>query len=319
MSLSSIQNLDSRLQVLVYLACLGDIENAFDLYNFTLSAYEKPLVEATQEILNYPKKERKKMISRGLQDLLQAEKIHPMGEVDAGWFLEVLKEESPRIIGIILKYLPGEKSRFIQENLPAEIQSQLPSPDEKPAPLPEDLLSIIKTRFESQFKTLSAFDRSDEMDLNHFYFIKTSRLIAFFRQLGMEQLSKAFKGLHKSAMKALLYRLSTQDAREFQARMKSLAQISSRELREAQMLLINLPIETLSPESLFTEIGMMFFAKSFTRKDKALAEALYYKLPPKLAYLLKRYMDEGMANSPGSQLAAWVKKQVLQEFQKMPS
>jgi hypothetical protein len=148
--------------------------------------------------------------------------------------------------------------------------------------------------------------------------VKTNKLLSFFRDLGLDQLARAFKGVHKSALKALLNRLSIKDAKEFQMRMKSLEKLTTRELREAQMLLLNLTIETIEPDALFLEVGMAFFAKAITREDSEFIRALQYKLPTKFGYLLKRYVD-GHMTSFKPHVAEWVKKQVLEKFNSYPT
>src|SRR5215467_3313552 len=275
--LKSFESLEPRLRVLVYVATLGDEENAFELYRFVPNEYEKPLVEATKELLSIPTKDRKQVILVGLKKLIQAQKLHPLSEIDSGWFLEALKKEKPQTIGLILRHLPGDKVRYLLEHFPPEVRERLPKIKEA-LKVPDSLIDIVRGQFEAQFPTLAPPKKTEEITLQYLYFVKTNKLLSFFRDLGLEQLARAFKGVHKSALKALLNRLPIKDAKEFQMRVKSFEKLTTRELREAQMLLLDLPIETIEPDALFLEVGMAFFAKGITREDSQFIRALQYKL-----------------------------------------
>ncbi|MFO1518553.1 MAG: hypothetical protein U1F57_02640 [bacterium] len=317
MLLKSIENLEPRFRVLVYVASLGDEENTFQLFRFVPAQYEQPLVEATRELMSIPKKERNQVVLKELKKMIQSQKMTLLSEIDPGWFIESLKAERPQTIGLILRNLPTEKVKHIVSHLPPEIRKKLPKMNEA-LKVSDEVMEIVRSRFESQFPALNAPERTEEIGLHHFYFIRIEALLALFKDLGLEQLARAFKGIHKVALKALLNRLPIKDAKEFQQKVKAMDKVSNRELKEAQMLLLNLPLETMDPEDLFLEVGMAFFSKAVSREDSDLIRALEYKLPPKYGYLLKRYVDESLgANKPG--MIEWVKKQVLDKFQNFPT
>ncbi len=309
--------LNLSLKALVYVACLGDEENAFELFRFLPTQHEKALVESTRAILSIPKEERKKKILKDLKQFIQAQKVHPLSEIHPGWFLEVLKEESPKTIGLILRNLPTDKVKYILENLNGEIKRQLPKLNESKK-IPEGLLELIRERFESQFLTFTPPKKSSALDLRDLYFIKTEVLLAFFRDLGIEQLARAFNGLDKVALKALLNRLVIKDTKELQHRMKNIEKISKKELGEAQMLIIDLPIDRIDPEALFLEVGMAFFSRAISSEQIDFIRALQYKLPPKYGYLLKRYVEESLQNFK-PRLTQSAQKQILSRFQEFPS
>jgi hypothetical protein len=313
MIVKAIEQLEPRFKVFVYVACLGEEENAFELFRFVPQVHEKTLVEANQELLSIPKKERNRFIAKELRQLIETQKVHPLGEIHPGWFLEVLKGESPRTVGFIMRYLPGDKVKYILDHLSPEVSARLPKMNES-FKIPEELIEVIRTRFESQFSTLISPKKTEEITLDHLYFIKTDPLLLFFRDLGLEQLARAFKGIHKTALKALLTRLSIKDAKELQIKVKAIDRLSVRALQEAQMLLLNLPIETIDPENLFLEVGIAFFAKAITKEESEFVRALQFKLPPRFGYLLKRYVDGSlMSNKPN--VVQWAKKQILERFQ----
>ncbi len=310
-------NLPSELQAFVSVASLGEEENVFELFRFLPQRFEKKLVESTQAILSLPKSERKKKIFNELKQLVHSQKVRPLGEIHPGWFLEAIKEESPKIIGLILHYLPGDKVTYILENLNEDLKKTLPKLNDSKK-IPDDLLSMIRERFESQFLTYDLPKKSADVSLQDLYFIKTELLLAFFRDLGIEQLACAFKGLDKVALKAMLNRLIIKDTKELQSRIKNLDKVSKRDLNEAQILILDLPIERIDPQALFLEVGMAFFARAISQEQSDFAKSLQFKLPPKYGYLLKRYVEGSVAN-PKIRLSESAKKRILARFQEFPS
>lgn len=314
--LKLIEQLEPRFKIMIYIACLGENENAFELFRFAPESNERSFVEATRELLSLPKKERTRLITKELKESIHLNKSSSLVDIHPGWFFDFLKEESNQTIHLILRYLPGEVGRYVLAHLSLETQKAIRQIDESKK-VSEEIVQLIRKRFESQFLTLASPTKSEEIDLYHLYFVKVEQLLSFFRDLGLEQLSRAFKGVDVLALKALLNRLSIQDAKDFQIKMKSLAKVSHRELKEAQMLLLNLPLDTIEPELLFTEVGISFFARAMTKEDLEFVKALQFKLPPRYGYILKRYVSGSLISSKPS-ITEWAKKQVLMKFQSFP-
>ncbi len=313
--LKLIEQLEPQFKIMIYIACLGENENAFELFRFSPLSREKSFVEATRELLSLPKKERTRLITKELKDNIQLNKNKSLGDIHPGWFFDFLKEEGNQTIHLILRYLPGEVARYVLAHLSLETQKAIRQIEEKK--ISEDLLQLVRRKFESQFLTLTSPEKSDEIDLYHLYFIKIDQLLSFFRDLGLEQLSRAFKRVDAIALKALLNRLSIHDAKDFPVKIRSLETVSGRELKEAQMLLLNLPLDTIEPELLFSEVGISFFARAMNKEDLKFVEALQFKLPPRYGYILKRYVTGSLTSSKPS-VTEWVKKQVLTKFQSFP-
>lgn len=309
--------LPAELQAFVNVASLGEEENAYELFRFLPTQFERDLVASTQAILSLPREERKKKIFKELKQLMHAEKVHPLGEIHPGWFLQVIKNESPKTIGLILRYLPGDKVTYILENLSEDLKKKLPKLNEAKK-LPDDLMELIRERFESQFLTYKLPKKSSEISIQDLYFIKTDFLLAFFRDLGIQQLANAFKGLDKVALKAMLNRLIIKDAKELQTRIKNLDKVSKRDLNDAQILIIDLPLDRIEPQALFLEVGMAFFARAISQDQIDFAKSLQFKLPPKYGYLLKRYVEGGLANHK-PRLTESARRQILARFQEFPS
>ena len=310
--LKAIQQLEPRFKILIYIACLGENENVFELFRFVPVSYERSLVEAMRELLSLPKRERTRFITQELKQLTQSNQTRSLGDVHPGWFFDSLKEESLQTIRLVLKYLPSEVVHYVLDHLSPKIRKQVRQKEEEKK-VSEDLIQLIQKKFESQFLTLTSPSKSNEISFEHLYFIKVEQLLSFFKSLGVEQLAYAFKGVEPVALNALLNRLSIQDAKELQSKIKNLEKVSSRELKEAQMLLLNLPLETIDSDLLFLEVGVSFFARGIRREDLEFVRAMQFKLPPRYGYLLKRYVDGSLISNKPT-VTEWVKKQVLDKF-----
>ncbi len=306
------EQLEPRWKMVVYLASLEDEENAFELYRFIPQELEKPLVEATRQLLSLPKKERERGLKAELKKIIHSEHQDILAQINPGWFLEVLKQESPLLISLILKNLPSDSAKFILEKLSPEIREKLPG-TEKQISVSSEWMDIVKSCFESRFPLRFVPSLEEQTDLPHFYFLKTEQWLVFLRELGVNQLAKAFQGVDRSAFKALMHRLSLRDAKELQAQAKQLSEVSSRELKEAQMLLLALPVDTLNPEELFLEVGIAFFTKGLVAQDEKFVQALQYKLPPKTGYLLKRYVENKRMTQKTS-VSSWIRKQLIDKL-----
>lgn len=316
MFLNVTSALEPRLKVLACLATLGEEKSVFELLRFVSPEDEKHLVESCHELLSINKAERTPLIAKELKKTLQAEKLSFLGEVHEDWFVEALKEEKRLGLGVLLQLVPSEKVKSILQALPEELKKNLP-PLKQSSHIPPDLLQQIKRRFEVQFQLEGLFRKTEAPSLNWLYFLKLEELFLFFRKVGLEQLAKAFKALHKSVLRAILNRLLLKDAKELQKKVKALETLSSQELREAQMLILNLPLETIAAEDLFYEVGIAFCAKAFRHEDFMLVKALYHKITPKWAYLFKRYVDENLLLTKRT-VAEWVGLKIFEKMAEIP-
>ena len=314
--LKNFSTLDSKKKALSLLACLGDADQALSLYRFIPEENEQDLQLATQELLSVPKSSRTPFIVKELKKLMRENDLKLFSEIHPGWFAEFLKNENPQTTAVILHYLPNDKAKLILSYLPQKFKDRLPK--HKKFALPETLVEIVKARFEAQFSTLKFSSKQNNLSLQDLYFLKLEDLIRFFEELGIHQMAKAFKGLEGAALKALLFRLPLKIAKQLQSTLKALGNIPTRELTEAQVLLLDFPLETVDTDHLAHQVGLAFFSKGITSKESDIVKALQFKLPPSMGYLLKRYTDQNLPlNKPNR--AEWIQTLILEQFKKFPN
>ena len=67
------------------------------------------------------------------EEFHKLKRSHPasaLTEVHPGWILEKLEGESPRILGLLCRFLPGDRVKFLIDHLPASKKKLLPKINE---------------------------------------------------------------------------------------------------------------------------------------------------------------------------------------------
>jgi len=268
---------------------LGD--NASDLLNFLNEDEVKTCKPEFESYLKINSGERETKLKEKINSLVASERWSGLAEIHPAWILEELKKESPKIIGIILRYLPSQHVRYLLENLPPTIRFALPNIIEAFS-VPKPILDIIKQRFESRFIPLHLSRSIEKLNFNHLYYLKSNELELFFKDLGMQELATALHGISGKSLNFLLNRLSLKDAKRLQQRIKSFKNVSDDLKKQARYTVLEVEGEHLGPENLLIEIGLAAFAKSISSSSSDLPRLLGIKLPPKISYVLKRYVAE---------------------------
>jgi len=309
--------LNDSERVMVMIACLSEREEAFELFHFLPQTMESRLVEYTRELLMLPKKDFQHYMVKEFRKLREKEKVQLPAQLDLGWIQESLKQENP-FVGIhLIRSLGQSKVKQILQGMPSAFLKRLSQFDSKVYLEPE-LLKILQKKFFAQFEFRVPSKDFSENSLQVLFHLKMDFLVDFLSQIGLERLAYAFKGLNKTALKALFNRLPLKDAKRLQSLVKSLEKVPSREISESQSLLLNLNLEAIEPENLFYEVGVAYVSKGFTREDKELLKAIQLRFPPKVGYLLKRYVEQSRVRE-NSAVRQRVLKYVEEKLKSLPS
>jgi len=186
--------------------------------------------------------------------------------------------------------------RYIIENLPKRIKHKLPQLIDAFA-VPAPILKIIKNRFERQFISLSS--KTDFNEFQSSSFLKNIDLEILFKDLGMHELAMALKGVDRRSLNILFNRLSIDEARGLQQRIRSLVDVPASLLREAKYTVLEMSLVETNSDHLLIDIGLNAFSRAFAKEDLAIFPVMKQKLEPRLGYILKRYIDQHIgANTP---------------------
>lgn len=291
-------NLNNRQRMAAALALLHEGEGAEDLFEFANDEDQNACRTALKSSRAFDPSERNTKLRQQIQSLVASEQWSGLAEIHPAWILEELKSESPRIIGIILRYLPSRHVRYLLERLPPAIRFSIPNVVEAFA-VPRPILDVIRHRFESRFQPLHQSRAIEHFGFDELYYLKGEELEVFFRDMGLQELAMALHGISGKALSVLLNRLSLRDAKRLQQRMKSLESISESLKRQARYTVLDVEGEHLGPEHLLLEIGLAAFARSVVPENYHLFRRLEIKLDPRISYVLKRHIDDRLHTNTG--------------------
>lgn len=283
--------IDNRQRMVAALAVLEDGEKASDLLAFVSKDEQGVLKSAIESDLAIDETEREYKLKTQISSLIASDKWSGLAEIHPAWLLEELKNESPRIIGIILRYLPSRHVRYILENLPPAVRFAIPNVVEAFS-VPQPVLDVIKSRFEARFATLRLSRALEHFGFEHLYYLRGDELAVFFKDLGLQELAMALHGISGKTLTFLYNRLSLKDAKKLQSRIKSMDYVSNALKRQARYTVLEVEGEDLGPDNLLLEIGLASFARALSGEHHELARLIEIKLDPRISYVLKRYIDE---------------------------
>lgn len=284
-------SVNNRQRMVALLATIEEGDKAEGLLDFVSAEDRDACKAAIDSALAIDPTEREFTLRQQARSQLSSEGWSGLAEIHPAWILEELKSESPRIIGIILRYLPSKHVRYLLEHLPPATRLAIPNIVEAFS-VPQPILDVIRQRFESRFKPLHLSRSFENFEFDHLYYLRGDELEVFFRDLGLQELAMALSGISGKSLSVLLNRLSLRDAKRLQSRMRSLEDVSDTLKRQARYTVLEVEGEHLGPEHLLMEIGLAAFSRAVSKENDDLFGKLEIKLDPRISYVLKRYIDE---------------------------
>lgn len=284
-----------RKEVAAYMAAVHNAD-AHDLSIFGPPSEEEEFKERLDRLFEIEEEERREYITENLRLLIAQEDFTGLSEIHPAWLVEVLSKESPRIIGIILRYLPSKQVRYIIEHLPKRIKHRLPQLIDSFA-VPSPILKIVRGRFERQFMSSGSINCGDDFGFEHISHLKSKDLETLFKDIGIHELAMSLKGVDRRSLNILFNRLSVDEARSLQQRIRSLVDIPASFLKEAKYTVLEMSLTEADPNELLLDVGLNAFARALTEDDLYMFPVIKQKLEPRLSYMLKRYIDQHMASN----------------------
>lgn len=229
-----------------------------------------------------------------MRQVVASEDFSSIAEVHPAWIIEKLKGESPRIVGIILRYLPSKHVRYILENIDPMLRVQIPSLIESFA-VPTDLVESIRRRFEKNFEPMRLTSRAADLSFDKLYYLKCEELSDLFCDVGLTELAMAFTTMSSKALHTVFNRMDLKDAKRLQSRIKEMMIANPMLKRQARNNVIAFEGAHVGSRRFLFELGMAAFAHAIDKDDMLLVQLVQQRLAPVDAYLLKRFVDERRA------------------------
>jgi hypothetical protein len=280
---------DNRQMVVAALAVLRDGDEAASIADY-LADDDREACLSLIESYGAGRNRRERCESL-VRQLVASERFSSLAEVHPAWIVEHLRDESPRVIGIIMRSLPSEHVRYLLKNLPPMVREQIPNMVESFA-VAAPVLEVIRSRFERHFLPMRVSRAAKKLGFGQLYYLKGQELQILIRELGLTELGLALAGLTGKTLRAVFNRLDLKDAKRLQGRMRELAGASKELKRQARYTVLEVEGSHVGPDRMLMRIGLAALASAMGTGDSRLVSLIKQKLPPSDSWLLKRSIDE---------------------------
>jgi len=292
-----LQNLSERDRALALIASEYVGEGSIGLLDFLPSGRTEALRVALEKLFSLPPEKQKTQYKKGLKNLRGKDRISLFYHADSAWISEAFRGESAPVLAILMEGLPKARVGGMLKDLPKETRRDLKKV--RLDRIPKKIQALIRHRGESRFPRISLGSLEKDAVLKKIYDLSLADLSKVLRELGLAEMALAFSKINRSAVRAILNRLRSSDAKELRGRMKKVDEFKLPEQRDAQLHILSLDFEKLSAQEIVSEIGFGVFSRAFGKGDSEAALFFIHKFPPHQGYILKRYFDESSGqNSP---------------------
>lgn len=288
---------NNRLQTVALIAVLHEGDRAKELLEFLGEGDRRACERRITNVIESTQSKRSEKVWQRLNGLIASEKFSGIAEIHPAWILEALKDESPRIMGIIMRYLPSKQVRYILEHLPTNVKTKIPTLLESFA-VPNEILDVIRHRFESRFLPIHISKTQERFDFDQIYYLRGGELRLLFAELGLCEIALALAGLGEKLLSVVLNRLKLKDAKRLHLRMDELKGASEELKQQARYAILETEGEYAGSEEMLVEVGMASFAKAVSAEDGETYALIRQKLSPHESYQLKRAIEEQALGNP---------------------
>ncbi len=301
------QELATSGKVIAALTVLeGETEPA-ELFRFGPEEWADPLTHYAGVLKSRFARGKARELAELLRSWTERSPALPVHQIHPGWILEIVKAESPRIIGLVCRYLPGNHVRYLIENLPREQRDKLPTLSESFG-MPAELMEGVKAFLASRFFHGTPPNPEEQFSVRHIPWMSAKDLRRLIRELGYRELRSAFSGLRLQAIKALLTRFPLDEAKVIREHIESGPPVPAALRKRAQEHIVALNLAVARAEQLPIEIGLSVLADAVQAKDMAKnmewIEGVVVRLEPSEGYALRRYVREAIGRQRPEQSVA---------------
>ncbi len=281
--------IDNRQRIVAALAVLRDGDEAADVLSY-MDDHDR--AACAQLIETYAEEaDCEHRMQQLIMQMVASERFTTLAEVHPAWIVEHLKEESPRVIGIILRSLPSKHVRFVLERMPPMLRAQVPHMVESFAVSPE-VLEIVRSRFERHFRSMPINRSAESLSFEQLYYLRGEELEELIREIGLDELSIAIGGLREGSLAAVYNRLDLKDAKRLKRHIEGEEAVSPALLRQARMTILESDGRRVGPDRMLFQIGLTALAYACELEHDELVGMLQQKLEPSAGYRFKRLVDE---------------------------
>lgn len=269
------------------------------LADFAAPAESAALAGRIAQLAALPPAELVSRCGEQLEGLRMAEEVVLLSEIHPAWLVEVLEQESPRVVGLLLRYLPSRHVRYVMEHLPASLKDRLPNVIDAFA-VSSEILRLVRRRFEAHFAPIRPARQLEQVTFQDLWVLRAEEFETLLHDLGIQELAFAFRDMDRRAIHMVLNRLQFRDAKALKERIEGLTVGDGLIERDAKYSIFDMAIDEGDAATILKEIGIHSLAKAFVPTDRAMVDVIRLKLAPRFGYLLRRCTDlYGPRTHPG--------------------
>ena len=306
--------LDRRQQALLLTAMSFAGSQAQELWQFLPDDDATALQDKAQRLEEIPREKRVSLMVRELKGLMSFRAVKGLDGVEPSWLAAGFKGESPRVIAVVLAYLPSSLSRQIVSRLPDNVQRSLP-PREALKDVPMEVIKLVRSRFDQKFIVMPLERELADMGFDDVVLLTAKELIALVRSIGADEIACAFLAVGKRALAEFLSKLAPDDGEELLAAVRRADVKDSMEVKSAQAFLGKVLTAGPSPrgggasgampratpnssgtaftntEELFQKAGLYRLARAVSVADPIAIRQLVQRFPRAHGRLLLDYLE----------------------------
>lgn len=308
------QELTTPGRVMAALATLEGESEPGELFRFGPEELEQPLTHYAGVLKSRFARGRANELSELLRSWSEHSPALPIHEIHPGWILELVKQESPRVIGLMCRYLPGNHVRYLLENLPRSLRDKLPTLSESFG-LPAELMRSVKDYLATQFFHGTPPNPNERFSCHHIPWMSVKDIRRVIRELGYQEIRSAFSGIDRKAVQAFLARFPLEEARVIRRHLESGPVVSAAKQQRAQEHIVSLNLSVSRAEDLPFEIGLSTLAEVVRAEEADWIEGVVVRLSPAEGYSLRRCVRDvmgrglkGMAERRQAQLLSLIRE-----------
>lgn len=307
----SFAQLGDRKKSFLLISALAGVDCS-TLLPFLPTADQAPLEKASLELASIKKDLKKEAVTSELKRLAGKASRSILPDIHPDWILEALIRESPRMIGLILRYLPGDQAHAVLEKLPENILKELP-PLTETFSVSAELVSLLKRRFEKFFLVFEPHNWPASGSFDSLALAPAVRLETLFRELGFREMAMAFTGLNIKIVELILKRLPPRDGALLKLKIERLSDTSEERSKKAQSHLLSLDLEKGSPDLLVMEMGLFVLSRALTQERYNFVRLICQKFPMKVGKSLRHYAEKNLPHN-SDQSAQAVQREIIEVF-----
>lgn len=270
-------------------------EKAGDYINCLSGDLQKDILPVYESLSSHSGQSLRRVAKDQMRELREPESSHYLHHVHDDWLVSFLIQETPEMVALILRNLPGDRIKSLLEKMPEDFKAKLPKMGETFA-LSPDLVQLIQKRFEDSFILDRAKPQLDHLEFEDLVWVDPQSLQNVFKEAGYREIAIAIQTVSQKAQQVILERLSVIDRGRVEYHLKQTGSgATKKRIETAQNHLVHPKVGSQGAEDFVTSLGLLVYAKCLLARDLDDLTIIKRKMAKPQAEKLQRFVDEAVA------------------------